>query len=172
MGFISYLAEQLSFNKNLGPALGSFYDFTVTTTKGDKVSLSEFRGHAFLLVNTASNCGFTKQYAALQQLHEQHHDKIKVIGFPANDFLWQEPGTNEDIASFCSVNYGVTFLMSEKISVRGKSRHPLFTWLSAKAGRVPTWNFCKYVVTTDGSTVHFFPSRIDPLDRKITDLFL
>ena len=93
-----------------------------------------------------------------------------MLGFPANNFLWQEPGTNEEIDKFCKENYGVKFQMFEKISVRGKNKHPLYEWLEAKTGESPSWNFCKYVVSKDGSDVKFFSSKVNPMDEKILNL--
>src|SRR5690606_33071020 len=112
-------------------------------------------------------CGFTPQYADLQQFHEQFGDRVDVLGFPANDFLWQEPGSNNEIASFCQRNYGVTFQMFEKVSVKGRNKHPLFQWLEGMTGKTPSWNFCKYRVSKDGTEVKFFPSKVSPLDAEI-----
>jgi len=94
---------------------------------------------------------------------------VKFIGFAANNFLKQEPGSNNDIAEFCQVNYGVSFPMTEKISVKGSDKHPVFKWLSAKSGREPSWNFCKYLITNNGEQVKFFPATTDPLDPAIID---
>ena len=94
---------------------------------------------------------------------------FRVLGFPANNFLWQEPGSNEDIAAFCEKNYGVKFQMFEKISVKGKEQHPLYAWLEAKSGHVPTWNFCKYVIDKNGNVVGFFPAKVKPMDSEIID---
>ena len=125
-----------------------------------------------MIVNTASKCGYTYQYEDLEKLHEQYGDKVAVLGFPANNFLWQEPGSNSEIAEFCQRNYGVTFQMFEKISVKGKDKHPLYKWLEAKTGETPSWNFCKYVVNEDGQTVHFFNQRVKPLDAQIMGVIL
>jgi glutathione peroxidase len=122
-----------------------------------------------LIVNTASKCGFTPQYAKLEELHRTYCDDVVVLGFPANNFLWQEPGSNEDIASFCELNYNVSFQMFEKISVKGRDKHPLYQWLEAKTGESPSWNFCKYVVSNDGNSVAFFPSSISPMDPSIIE---
>lgn len=130
--------------------------------------MEDFKDSNLLIVNTASKCGFTYQYEELQKLHEQYGDKVKVLGFPANDFLWQEPGENTDIAEFCQVNYGVTFPMAEKTSVKGSSKHPIFSWLQAKTGRTPSWNFCKFLITKNGENVKYFPSKVSPLDPAIT----
>lgn len=144
----------------------SIYDFKIAALDGTEIDFSAYQGKQLLIVNTASKCGKTPQYADLQKMHEQYVDKVTILGFPANNFLWQEPGTNKEIAEFCVRNYGVTFQMFEKISVKGKDKHPLYQWLSAKSGKEPTWNFCKYLVKPDG-TVKFFSSDIKPLDQQI-----
>lgn len=120
-------------------------------------------------MNVASECGFTPQYEDLQKLHEQFGDKLVVIGFPANNFGSQEPGSNADIQSFCKSNYGVTFQMFEKISVLGKNRHELYQWLENESGKAPNWNFCKYLIDEKGEVLGFFPSVINPLEKAITD---
>lgn len=144
----------------------SMFDLTVNSLDGTPIELSAYKGKTLLIVNTASKCGFTPQYADLQKLHELHGDKITILGFPANNFGSQEPGSNEEIASFCSKNYGVTFQMFEKISVLGADQHPLYQWLKEKTGKEPSWNFCKYLVKPDGS-VTFFASKVNPLDPQI-----
>jgi len=139
---------------------------------GKPVNFSQFQGKKILIINTASKCGFTDQLRDLQKLHEQYSDKIAVLGFPSNDFLWQEPGSNQDIAEFCAVNYGVTFQMFEKISVKGKNAHPLFKWLESASGKAPSWNFCKYLVNENGEVLNFFLPKVKPLDHLITDKIL
>ena len=148
----------------------SIYDFRIKDLAGKLVDFSEFRGKNLLIVNTASRCGYTPQYESLQKLHETYGDQVVVLGFPANNFLWQEPGSNSEIASFCKKNYGVSFRMFEKISVRGNDRHPLYQWLSAKSGKKPSWNFCKYIVNTDGEVTRFFGPKVDPMDEEIIKL--
>ncbi|MDH5250962.1 MAG: glutathione peroxidase, partial [Cyclobacteriaceae bacterium] len=104
----------------------------------------------------------------LEKLHEQYRDRITILGFPANNFGSQEPGTNLEIAQFCKKNYGVSFQMFEKISVKGSDQHPLYKWLKAETGKEPSWNFCKYLVKPDG-TVKFFASNVNPMDKQIID---
>lgn len=147
----------------------SVYDIKMQSLAGKEIDFSQFRGKKLLIVNTASKCGYTYQYEELQKLHEQYADRVTVLGFPANNFLWQEPGANSDIAEFCQVNYGVTFPMFEKISVKGADQHPLYRWLKAKSGRKPTWNFCKYLLDTQGNVLGFFGPKVRPLDKQITD---
>ncbi len=148
----------------------NFHDFTMNAIDGSPVDLSSYAGKKVLIVNVASKCGYTPQYADLQELHEQYGDKITILGFPANNFGGQEPGSNLEIASFCEKNYGVSFQMFEKISVKGKDRHPLYTWLAEQSGEEPSWNFCKYLVNEKGEVEAFFPSAVNPLDEKITGL--
>lgn len=147
----------------------SIYDFKVNNLTGREIDFAQFRGKKLLLVNTASKCGFTPQYEGLEKVHEQFRDKVTVLGFPANNFLHQEPGSNKEIAEFCQVNYGVTFQMFEKISVKGKDQHPLYQWLEAKTGKKPDWNFAKYLVSEDGTQVTFFKAGVEPESRKIID---
>ena len=167
MGIITYLAEKFSRTKKQQPVSGSIYDFTLNGLNGKPVNFEQFRGKYLMVVNTASKCGYTPQYADLEKLHEQYGDRVEVLGFPANNFLWQEPGSNEDIASFCEVNYGVKFKMFEKISVKGKDSHPLYTWLTAKSGHEPSWNFCKYLIDRSGEVIGFYPAKVNPMAHEI-----
>jgi glutathione peroxidase len=150
-------------------ANGSIYDFKMKSLDGKEIDFSVYRGKKLLLVNTASKCGKTPQYAHLQRLHKEKGDKVVVLGFPANNFLWQEPGSREDIAEFCERNYGVTFQMFDKISVKGRSQHPLYKWLAAKTGKSPDWNFAKYLVEEDGTTVTFFNSDVKVYEKPIME---
>lgn len=145
---------------------GSIYDFKVNSLDGKEIDFSRYKGKNLLIVNVASECGFTPQYADLQKLHSQYGDRVVILGFPANNFGGQEPGSSLQIAQFCEKNYGVKFQMFEKISVKGGDQHPLYQWLKEKTGQEPTWNFCKYLVKPDG-TVRFFPSKVKPLDQEI-----
>jgi glutathione peroxidase len=148
-------------------AADSVYDFKVNSIDGELVDFSVYKGKTLLIVNVASKCGFTPQYEELEKLHELYGDKVTVLGFPANNFGSQEPGTNQEIAQFCQKNYGVKFQMFEKISVKGKDQHELYKWLKEKTGEEPGWNFCKYLVKPDGS-VKFFSSKVNPLSKEIT----
>ena len=145
----------------------SIYDFKINSLDGKTIDFSAYKGKTLLIVNTASECGYTPQYADLQKLHEAFGDKVVILGFPANNFGGQEPGSNTEIASFCKKNYGVTFQMFEKISVKGQDQHPLYAWLKEKTGQEPGWNFSKYLVKPDG-TVKFFKSSVKPMDKEIT----
>ena len=150
----------------------TFHDFTLNSLQGTPIPLSQYKGKHVLVVNTASECGYTPQYANLQAFHEKYGDKIVVLGFPANNFMGQEPGSNEDIASFCKRNYGVTFQMFQKISVKGDDQHPLYRWLSNKAengwnDQAPVWNFSKYLIAPDGKLLRYFGPGVLPDDPEI-----
>lgn len=147
-------------------APSSLYDFKINALDGKAIDFSQYKGKTILIVNTASECGYTPQYADLQKLHETYGSKVTILGFPANNFGGQEPGTNAEIATFCKKNYGVSFQMFEKISVKGSDQHPLYAWLKEKTGQEPSWNFCKYLVKPDG-TVKFFKSSVKPMDAQI-----
>ena len=121
----------------------SLYDFKINSLDGKSIDFTQYKGKIILIVNTASECGYTPQYADLQELHQKYGSKITILGFPANNFGGQEPGSNVQIATFCKKNYGVTFQMFEKISVRGNDQHPLYQYLKEKTGKEPSWNFCK-----------------------------
>lgn len=145
----------------------TIYDFTVTTTKGETIDLSQFRGKPLLLVNTASKCGFTGQYAGLQQLHEQFGERgLVVIGFPCDQFANQEPGDEEQIEQFCSLNYGVTFPLSRKVDVNGSDTDPVFAFVKSRAGGLlgtrVKWNFTKFLVAPDGATVKRYGPQTEP----------
>lgn len=165
----------LPLSLTLGGHEKSVYDFKVKTIDGKEVSLSQYKGKKILIVNTASECGYTKQYADLEKLYEEKKDKLVILGFPANDFGGQEPGTNTEIKTFCQKNYGVTFPMFEKISVKGDDTAPLFKFLGDKTlngvtDEKPAWNFCKYLIDENGKVVKFFPSKVKPTDAEITSL--
>ena len=153
----------------------NFYEFKLKDIDGKEVDFSSFKGKKLLIVNVASKCGYTKQYAQLQELYENFGDKVLVLGFPANNFGGQEPGSNEEIKAFCDAEFGVTFPMFEKISVKGFDKHPLYRWLSDASqngwnNEEPSWNFCKYFINEKGELVKFFPSSVNPLDEEILKL--
>ena len=145
----------------------SLYDFKMNSLEGKEIDFSQYKGKTLLIVNTASKCGYTPQYTDLEKLHETYGSKVTILGFPANNFGGQEPGTNAEIGEFCKKNYGVTFQMFEKISVKGDDQNALYKFLKEKTGQEPTWNFCKYLIKPDG-TVKFFASKVKPLDPLIT----
>lgn len=150
-----------------------FYDFTVKDINGEDFPLSQLKGKKVLVVNTASKCGFTPQYEGLQELYEKYgEDGFVIIGFPANNFAKQEPGTNEEIANFCKLNYGVSFPMMSKISVKGDDQHPLYTWLTSKSlngveNSKVTWNFQKYMVDEEGELVGHLSPKTKPDSEEL-----
>lgn len=157
-----------------GVAASSVYDFKVTGLDGNPIDLSQYKGKKILIVNTASKCGFTPQYADLEKLYTTYKDKLVIIGFPANNFAGQEPGTNKEISEFCTRNYGVTFPMSEKVDVIGDHTAPLFKYLTDEAKKlgvtdpVIKWNFTKFLVDENGKLIAVFPSKVKPMDEQIT----
>ena len=153
----------------------SVLDFTMKDIKGAETPLRSFEGKVLLIVNVASKCGLTPQYEGLQALYQRYHDKgLEILGFPANDFLWQEPGSDTEIQQFCSTKYSVTFPMFSKISVRGKDMHPLYEFLTEPqsnpkfAGKV-TWNFAKFLVDRRGEVVDRFDPKVVPQDPSVTE---
>lgn len=146
---------------------GSLYSISAVALNGTPISFERYRGKNLLIVNTASKCGYTPQYELLQKLHDTHGDRLTILGFPANNFLWQEPGTNAEIAEFCKQNYGVTFQMFEKVSVKGRDQHRLYQWLTDRSGKRPSWNFCKYFVNTRGEVTGFYGPKVSPFDSSI-----
>ena len=149
----------------------SVYDYTLPSIDGGELDLAAFEGQPLLLVNTASQCGFTPQYDGLQSLWETYKDRgLVVIGVPSNDFGGQEPGAREDIKEFCSVNFDVDFPMSDKVVVRGANAHPIYQWLAATLGASsrPRWNFYKYLIDANGQPVAYFSSMTRPNSSKIT----
>jgi len=144
-------------------AASSVHEFSLTTIDGKPAPLSAYKGKTVLLVNVASKCGYTKQYTGLQALYEKYKDKgLVIVGVPANNFGGQEPGTNEEIATFCSRNYNVTFPMMSKVSVKGDDMVPLYGYLTQNTGGDVKWNFTKFLVDKDGKIVNRFESKVTP----------
>tara|TARA_B110000211_G_C14067737_1_gene548460 strand:- start:1222 stop:1779 length:558 start_codon:yes stop_codon:yes gene_type:complete len=151
----------------------SIHNYTFVTLQGDTVSLDEFNGKKILFVNVASKCGFTPQYEGLQELHDQYKDKLVIIGFPCNQFGSQEKGSSDEIQNFCQKNYGVEFIIGEKIEVKGSNQHPIYKWLTTKElnGKKSTsvkWNFQKYLVNENGEFIDYWYSTTKPKSTKIT----
>jgi glutathione peroxidase len=151
----------------------SVYDFKVPALSGGTIDLSAYKGKKILIVNTASKCGYTPQYEDLQKLYEKYKDKLVIVGFPANDFGLQEPGTNSEISEFCKKNYGVTFPMAAKVDVVGENTAPLFKYLTEEAIKLGTpapvikWNFTKFLVDENGKLIAVFPSKVIPMSEEI-----
>ncbi len=168
-----------------GPTI---YDFKVPGLDGNQIDFSAYKGKKIMIVNTASKCGNTPQYTDLEALYEKYKDKLVIVGFPANNFGAQEPGSNEEIKEFCKKNYGVTFPMAEKVSVRGDDIHPLFKWLVEQSGemakKLPAetskdyawkrflqdpviWNFTKFLVDENGNLVSVFHNKVNPMSEEV-----
>ena len=150
----------------------SFYDFRVKTLEGEDFDFSALKGKKIMIVNTASKCGYTPQYKDLEELHEMYGDKLVILGFPANNFASQEPGSASEIRAFCTANYGVTFRLMDKISVKGKDIHPLYAWLTSKEknGVMDSevkWNFQKYLISEEGKLVDVLYSKEKPGSEKV-----
>jgi glutathione peroxidase len=150
-----------------------FYDIHIKSLQGQTVDLSQFKGKKILFVNVASKCGFTPQYKELQELHNTYGDQLVVVGVPCNQFGKQEPGNANEIEEFCEMNYGVTFLITEKIDVKGANQHALYQWLTKKAlnGKKDSsvkWNFQKYLIDEDGELLDYFYSITKPMNSRIT----
>jgi glutathione peroxidase len=150
----------------------SIYKFKVTALDGGSIDFSTFKGKKILVVNTASKCGFTPQYAQLEDLYKKYNDKLVIVGFPANNFGSQEPGSNEDIKTFCTKNYGVTFPMAAKVSVKGDDIAPIYKWLTEKSenGVMDAeikWNFTKFLLDENGVLIAKFDSKVTPLSDEI-----
>ena len=162
----------LKNEKNIQPA-ESIYDLSVLLNTGETVSLSQYAGKKILLVNTASDCGYTDQYDELQQLYTQEQQKLVVIGFPANDFKQQERGSDEQIAEFCRLNYGITFPLSKKsVVVKSAEQHAVFRWLTDKKRngwneKEPSWNFSKYLINEAGVLTHYFDPAVSPMSKDL-----
>ena len=151
----------------------SLYDISINSITGEVINFKDFEGKKILFVNTASECGFTGQYEDLEKLYKTYKDKLVVIGVPCNQFGGQEPGTLTEIQNFCKVNYGVTFLLTEKVDVKGENQHPLYAWLTKKElngvkSSSVKWNFQKYLIDENGKYIDFYYSITKPLSSKIT----
>ncbi|MBK8699587.1 MAG: glutathione peroxidase [Saprospiraceae bacterium] len=148
-----------------------FHTLTFETIEGEQLTFEQFKGKKVVVVNTASSCGYTDQYADLQAFYAKYGEKVMVIGFPSNQFLWQERGGNEEIVTFCKLNFGVSFPLFTKSEVKGSHKNPVYEWLTDKKkngwnNQEPSWNFCKYVIDEDGTLLAFFPSKILPTDAE------
>jgi glutathione peroxidase len=170
LGKISPAKNAVQVNKDNKEPIVSFYSLQSTAINGDTIQFSQFKGMKVLIVNTASDCGYTGQYAELEKLYEQEKDKLVIIGFPANDFKEQEKRNNDEIASFCKKNYGVSFLLMQKsVVLKKENQNSVFQWLTdaAKNGwcnQQPVWNFSKYIVDETGKLQYFYANTVSPED--------
>lgn len=149
----------------------NFYDFSAKKINGEEIKMEKYRGKVVLIVNTASKCGFTPQFKELEELYKEYKDKgLEILGFPCNQFAHQDPGNNDSINEFCTLNYGVTFTMFEKIDVNGESAHPLYKYLKENAkgvlGSKIKWNFTKFLVDSNGKVVKRYAPTVKPLSLK------
>ena len=167
--------KQIQFNKDNKTPIVTFYSLTTKDINGKDFNFASLRGKKVLIVNTASDCGFTGQYEGLEKLQEKYAESLVVVGFPANDFKEQETKDNESIAAFCKKNYGVSFpLMAKSIVIKKNEQNEMFKWLSNTAmngwnEQEPAWNFCKYLVNEEGTLTHYFPMTVDPLDASVIE---
>ena len=173
-GILSCLIFSLFFTieTNTSENKPSLYNISINSITGELINFEDFKGKKILIVNTASECGFTEQYEDLEKLYKVYKDKLVVLGVPCNQFGGQEPGTLAEIQSFCKVNYGVTFLLTEKVDVKGENQHPLYSWLTAKEmngvkSSTVKWNFQKYLIDENGCFVDYFYSTTKPMSSKI-----
>ncbi|MEY2916572.1 MAG: hypothetical protein RIS73_286 [Bacteroidota bacterium] len=162
-----------NFNPSKIVSAKSIYDFKVEGLDGSTIDFTSFKGKKILIVNTASKCGYTKQYEGLEALYKKYQDKLVIVGFPANNFGGQEPGTNTEIKEFCKKNYGVTFPMAAKVSVKGDDKAPIFKWLTSKTenGVLDAeigWNFGKFLLDENGNLITYFPSKVEPMSEELT----
>jgi len=162
--------SQAKTNELMGKTI---YDFKVESLDGSEINFADFKGKKILIVNTASECGFTPQYADLEKVYEEYKDKLVIVGFPANNFGGQEPGTNTEIGAFCEKNYGVTFPLAAKVSVKGDDTAPIFKYLTEKElngvkNTTILWNFTKFLIDENGKLVDTFISTTKPTDEAIT----
>ena len=175
MNFLKTLKYMLFFSALNVSAQQSFYDLTINSIDGELINFNTFKGKKILIVNVASNCGFTSQYKALEDLSQQYKDSLVILGVPCNQFGGQEPKNEVEIIEFCKSNYGVTFLMSEKVHVKGKNQHPLYSWLTNKkkngsSSSSVKWNFQKYLIDNNGKLINYFYSTTSPTSPKITSI--
>ncbi len=150
----------------------TIYEYKVPALTGGTIDFSDFKGKKIMIVNTASKCGLTPQYEGLEALYQKYKDKLVIVGFPANDFMSQEPGSNKDIAEFCQRNYGVSFPMAEKITVVGKKMAPIYQWLTLKEhngfqNSTVKWNFQKYLIDEEGNLTHVFNPKVKPMSEEV-----
>ncbi|MGB4846065.1 MAG: glutathione peroxidase [Ferruginibacter sp.] len=172
LSFNNSAISNISETEHIALQNKTIYDFKVESLNGGIIDFAGFKGKKILIVNTASKCGFTPQYEGLEKLYETYKDKLVIVGFPANNFFSQEPGSNETIEAFCKKNYGVTFPMAAKISVKGKDIAPIYQWLCNKTengimNAKISWNFNKFLLDENGKLIAHYKSKVKPLSEEI-----
>ena len=164
---VSSIPETNSATPKLAASTSSFHTLSAKSLDGQTISMDQYKGKKIIVLNTASRCGYTPQYADWEAYYEKNKDNVVVLGFPCNQFMGQEPGTAEDIQAFCQKNYGVSFQMFDKVDVKGSEQSPIYKWLSDSSlngwnSEVPSWNFCKYLIDENGKLTNFFASGVTP----------
>lgn len=172
MKYFLSIASIILFSAFSFPGVNSIHSFKVKSIDGKTIDFSKFKGKKILVVNTASKCGYTPQYEALQKVYNEYKDKLVIVGFPANNFGGQEPGSDSEIQDFCKANYGVNFPMASKVSVKGADMAPIYKWLTSKAenGVLDAevgWNFGKFLLDENGKLVAYYPSKVKPDSEEI-----
>lgn len=176
-GKIMSLRAVIKKNKHNIAPLSSFYDLKATAISGTEIDFKTFEGKSVLIVNTASDCGYTNQFGSLEKLHQLYKNKLTIIGFPSNDFKDQEKLSNKEILSFCRANFGVSFLLMQKTTViKGGEQNEVFSWLSDREkngwnNKAPEWNFSKYLINKKGTLTYYFGPGVEPLSNNITQSF-
>jgi len=173
--FYSFKFKTYKLDPSVHPATKSFYDLSITGIDGKTINFFELKGKKVLCVNVASECGYTPQYSDLEKLQTKYKDKLILIGFPCNQFGGQEPGNNETIQRFCKEKYGVHFLITDKIEVKGNNQHPVYQWLTqkelnGKGDYEVKWNFNKFLISEKGELIQYFPSAVKPFDQILISL--
>ncbi len=172
MKYFLSIASIILFSAFSFPGVNSIHSFKVKSIDGKTIDFSKFKGKKILVVNTASKCGYTPQYEALQKVYNEYKDKLVIVGFPANNFGGQEPGSDSEIQDFCKANYGVSFPMASKVSVKGTDMAPIYKWLTSKTenGVLDAevgWNFGKFLLDENGKLVAYYPSKVKPDSEEI-----
>lgn len=170
------MGVNIASNENKMKPPVSFYTLQATANNGQLIKFEKFTGRKILLVNVASKCGYTPQYDELEKLHQLYKDKVTILGFPSDDFGGQEPGSDDEIAEFCRVNFGVSFQLFHKDHVKGFEKQPVYQWLSDESKNgwnkdEPSWNFCKYLVDENGELINVFSPAVSPLGKEIVGNF-
>ncbi len=170
--FITSCSQKIRLNVEKITPLKSFYDLEANTIDNEEIMMSQFKGKKILIVNVATECGYTPQYENLQKLYQNNYNNLYILAFPSNDFLNQEPGSSSEIKEFCKVNFGIKFDIFEKVSVNGENIHPIYNWLSNKElngwnSQKPSWNFNKYLIDENGNLIGYWGAAIDPLSDEI-----
>ncbi len=176
IGVLIYSLSEANAKKQNAAQVRNFYDLSIPSLDGKStIQMKDFKGKYVLCVNVASECGYTRQYEGLQALYEKYKEKLVIIGFPCNQFMNQEPGSSDEIAAFCKKNYGVTFLLTQKINVKGSDQHLIYKWLTQKNlngvnDATIKWNFNKILVSPAGQWMQYFSSGVEPQSAEITSL--